>query len=266
MSGRPASPIAWAASDLLATLAGMCGRYVSVKADADLTDEFDAVDATDGLWLEPDFNVAPTKPVRIVVNRPLRGAEGTPATTSTRQLRVASWGLIPSWAKDRKTQGRMFNARVETVASTSAFRRAYAKRRCLVPADGWYEWQANDGGGKQPVFMTPEDGHVLAFAGLYEFWGENGQTITSCTILTAPSSGALTEVHNRMPLLLPRSSWQRWLDPGVDDPSDLLGSWDEARGEHLELRPVATRVNKVDNNGPELIERAEPQAEAQALF
>lgn len=244
----------------------MCGRYVSVQADADLTDEFDAVDATDGAWPGPDYNIAPTDPVRIVVNRPLRDDQGKTAPTPTRQLRVASWGLIPSWAKDRKTQGRMFNARVETLATANAFRRAYARRRCLVPADGWYEWQANEGAAKQPMYMTREDGHPVAFAGLYEFWGERGQTITSCTVVTAPSAGALTDIHDRMPLVLPRDAWAHWLDPAVDDPSDLLRTWDEAAGEHLELRPVATLVNKVDNGGPELIERVEPQPEAQALF
>ncbi len=244
----------------------MCGRYVSVQADADLTDEFDAIDATNGEWPEPDYNVAPTKPVRIVVNRPVRDEDGNPAKMPTRQLRVATWGLIPSWAKNRKTQGRMFNARVETLASTNAFRRAYAKRRCLVPADGWYEWRANEGATKQPVYMTPEDGHPLAFAGLYEFWSEQGTTIMSCTIVTASSAGALAGVHDRMPLVLSRTSWERWLDPSVADPADLLSSWDEAAGEHLELRPVATLVNKVDNNGPQLVERAESQPEAQALF
>jgi putative SOS response-associated peptidase YedK len=244
----------------------VCGRYVSVKADEDLTEEFDAIDATDGNWLAPSFNMAPTDPARIVVNRPLRDENGTPAKTATRQLRVATWGLIPSWAKDRKTQSRMFNARAESVANTNAFRRAYAKRRCLVPADGWYEWQANEGAAKQPVYMTRADGRSLAFAGLYEFWGENGVTITSCTIITVASSGDLAEIHDRMPLVLPDSAWARWLDPKVDDPADLLTTWDEARGEHLELRPVATLVNKVGNNGPELIERAEPQTEAQVLF
>jgi putative SOS response-associated peptidase YedK len=243
----------------------MCGRYVSVRSNEDLTDEFDAVDATNDEWAAGDYNVAPTKPVRIVVNRPLRDADGTPAKTPTRQLRVVSWGLIPSWAKDRKTQGRMFNARAESVATTNAFRRAYAKRRCLVPADGWYEWQLTDD-GKQPIYMTPEDGHPLAFAGLYEFWGESGQTVTTCTIITAAAEGPLAEVHDRMPLLLPRTAWERWLDPGVQDPADLLTAWDEAAGEHLELRPVAPLVNKVDNNGPELLERAEPQPEAQRLF
>ena len=243
----------------------MCGRYVSVRSNEDLTEEFDAIDATDAEWAAPSYNIAPTDPVRVVVNRPLRDENGTPAKTPTRQLRVVSWGLIPSWAKDRKTQGKMFNARVEGVATTNAFRRAYAKRRCLVPADGWYEWQHVDG-RKQPVYMTAQDGHSLAFAGLYEFWGERGQTVTTCTILTAPAAGVLTEIHSRMPLVLARASWQRWLDPDVDDPAELLGSWDEAAGEQLELRPVATLVNKVDNNGPELVQRAEPQPAEQRLF
>jgi putative SOS response-associated peptidase YedK len=217
------------------------------------------------VWTAPNYTAAPTDPVRVVVNRPLRDAAGTPAKTPTRQLRVVSWGLVPSWAKDRKTQSRMFNARLESVATTNAFRRAYAKRRCLVPADGWYEWQLVDG-RKQPIYMTPEDGHSIAFAGLYEFWGDAGQTLTTCTILTAPAAGALAEIHDRMPLVLPRDAWQRWLDPAVDDPADLLSAWDEAAGEHLELRPVATLVNKVDNNGPELLERAEQQPEEQRLF
>lgn len=243
----------------------MCGRYVSVRSNEDLTEEFDAVDATNGEWAAANFNVAPTDPVRIVVNRPLRDEHGTPAETPSRQLRVVSWGLIPSWSKDRRTQGRMFNARIETVAIANAFRRAYAMRRCLVPADGWYEWRATES-GKQPLYMTPEDGHSVAFAGLYEFWGEQGRTVTTCTILTAPAAGPLAEVHDRMPLVLPRTAWEHWLDPAVRDPSDLLHSWDEAHGEHLELRPVATLVNKVDNNGPELIERVEPQPEEQRLF
>jgi putative SOS response-associated peptidase YedK len=244
----------------------MCGRYVSVRSNEDLTEEFDAIDATDGEWEAPDYNVAPTKPVRAVVNRPLRDEQGSPAKTPTRQLRVMSWGLVPSWAKDRGTQSRMFNARIETVATANAFRQAYAKRRCLVPADGWYEWNARDGGRKQPMYMTAEDGHSLAFAGLYEFWGERGQTVTTCTIITAPAAGRLAEIHDRMPLVLPGKAWRHWLDPSLADPADLLHSWDEARGEHLELRPVATLVNKVDHNGPELIERAEPLPEDQRLF
>lgn len=248
----------------------MCGRYVSVKSDGDVLRDFEALDATDDERYEPDWNIAPTKPVRTIVNRPLRGADGTPATSPTRQLRVMSWGLVPSWAKDRRTQGRMFNARVESVADKAAFRAAYAKRRCLVPADGWYEWRVVDGPNgpaKQPLYMTPPDGHSIAFAGLYEFWRNGDEpTLSTCTIITTPSVGALAEVHDRMPLVLPRAGWARWLDLAVADPSDLLAGWDEADGEHLELRPVSTEVNNVDNNGAELIERAEPLPHAQTLF
>jgi putative SOS response-associated peptidase YedK len=247
----------------------MCGRYVSVRSDADMLDEFDAVDATNDETPEADYNVAPTKPVRVVVNRPLRDAEGKPEPEPTRQLRVVSWGLVPSWAKDQRGASKLINARIESVATKPAFRRAYAKRRCLVPADGWYEWRAFDseyGPRKQPLYMTPVDGHLLAFAGLYEFWGTSGQTLTTCAIITSPADGALAEIHDRMPLVLPRSAWSRWLDPGVEDPADLLVPWDEASGEHLELRPVDTAVNYVDNNGPELIARAEALPEPQQLF
>ncbi len=245
-----------------------------MRSNADLTAEFDAVDATDGLWPEADFNVAPTKPVRAVVNRAVRREDGSREERPTRQLRVMSWGLIPSWARDRKTQGRMFNARAESVATSNAFKTAYARRRCLVPADGWYEWQQLDGPHgvtKQPRYMVPLDGHCLAFAGLYEFWhdpagGRDAPTVTSCTILTTDSAGVLAEIHDRMPLVLARDSWARWLDPTVADPADLLTSWDEAAGEHLELRPVSSLVNKVEHNGPDLLAETAAEPEPQRLF
>ncbi len=246
----------------------MCGRYVSVQADSDLLSEFDAIDATDGDSPPADYNVAPTKPVRAVVNRPRRDSDGQPTGPAVRQLRVMRWGLIPSWAKDESIGARMINARAETVTEANAFRRAYASRRCLIPADGWYEWRASADpkARKQPFFMTPSDGHGLAFAGLYEFWGPRGATLTSCTIITAAATGELAEIHDRMPLALPRSAWNRWLDPSVDDPSDLLAAWDEARGEHLELRPVGLEVGNVANNGPELLDPVDEQLEPQQLF
>ena len=141
-----------------AILEACAGDTCRCKSDGDVLRDFDAVDATDDERYEPDWNIAPTKPVRTIVNRPLRDAEGTPAATPTRQLRVMSWGLVPSWAKDRKTQGRMFNARVESVTDKPAFRTAYAKRRCLIPADGWYEWRTVDGPDgpvKQPMLHDP---------------------------------------------------------------------------------------------------------------
>ncbi|MDP9116481.1 MAG: SOS response-associated peptidase [Actinomycetota bacterium] len=254
----------------------MCGRYVSMRSDADMVAEFDAVDATLGQTPEPDYNVAPTKAVRIVVSRPLRDADGTPAADATRQLRIAAWGLVPSWAKDRRGAARMINARIESVTAKPAFRKAYARRRCLVPADGWYEWRTSatpQGARKQPMYMTPSDGHLLAFAGLYEFWsppGHDGDTVTTCSIITSPAEGRLAEIHDRMPLVLPRGAWARWLDPRVDDPAELLVPWDEARGERLDLRPVSSAVNKVENNGPALIAEIDPEEDidsaSQRLF
>jgi putative SOS response-associated peptidase YedK len=250
----------------------MCGRYVSVRGDADLLAEFDAVEGnstdagTAASTYEPDYNVAPTKPVRIVVNRRRRDGAGQAEGRPVRQLRIASWGLVPSWAKDRSIGARMINARAEGLAEARAFRRAYAARRCLIPADGWYEWRAGSGAAKQPYYMTPSDGHVLAFAGLYEFWGQPGELLTTATIVTCAAEGQLAEVHDRMPLVLSRPAWTRWLDPAVADPADLLGAWDEARGEQLEIRPVGAKVGNYRNNGPELIEPVTPAVEPQSLF
>lgn len=247
----------------------MCGRYVSVRSDADLLAEFDAFDACGQNAVAPDYNVAPSKPVRVIVNRPPRDTDGAAAGPPERQLRVAAWGLVPSWAKDRTGAARMSNARVESVPTRPAFGSAYAKRRCLIPADGWYEWQRVDAAGgprKQPMYMSSSDGHGLAFAGLYEFWRGQRPTLTTCTIITTPAQGPLAEVHDRMPLLLPRSAWERWLDPAVADPADLLVPWDRVRGEQLDVRPVSTVVNKADNNGPELLRRVEPLPAEQRLF
>lgn len=245
----------------------MCGRYVSVRSDADLLREFEAVDATGDGEAQPEpvsWNVAPTTTVRAVVNRRTRDAEGTPTGDPVRQLRTMRWGLVPSWAKDLSIGARMINARVESVPDKPAFRKAFAARRALIPADGWYEWQrpATGTGPKQAFYMVPRDGHPLAFAGLYEFWSDpkdpEAPTLTTCTILTAPSAGDLAQIHDRMPLVLGRVVWARWLDPAEAAPVDLLEPWDEAHGELLELRPVSNRVNKVDHDDPSLVERVEP--------
>lgn len=248
----------------------MCGRYVSTKSTGDLLDEFDAVDATDAEQVEPDFNIAPTKPVRAVLTRTLRGEQ-----RPVRQLRVARWGLVPSWAKDTSTGSRMFNARAENVADKPAFRRAFEKRRCLLPADGWYEWLREvDPAGKprkQPFYMTPPDGHSLALAGLYEFWRapdaeEGTPLLLSVTVITVQSFGQLAEIHDRMPLVLDRRSWQRWLDPSATGPTGLLEPRDEVSAETLELRPVSQLVNSVDNNSPELLDPVDRPPVALELF
>jgi putative SOS response-associated peptidase YedK len=177
------------------------------------------------------------------------------------------WGLVPSWAKDRSVGSRMINARAETAAEKPAFRKALASRRCLMPARGWYEWK-RDGSSKQPYFVTGTDGASLAMAGLWEFWRspsqdnpqENPQesrVLITCAVLTTDAVGPLTEVHHRMPLLLPPERWNEWLDPDAAAAATLLAppSADLVAG--LELRPVSSLVNNVRNQGPELLLRSE---------
>jgi putative SOS response-associated peptidase YedK len=253
----------------------MCARYVSTKSSGDLLVEFDAVDVTGDEDYQADYNVAPTVNVRTVVNRPPReeNVEYNPDAPPVRQLRIARWGLVPSWAKDLSVGSRMFNARAESIADKPAFRRAFAKRRCLIPADGWYEWvndvDATGKPRKQPYFMTSMDGHSLALAGLYEFWRPKGSDVDlllSITVITVPALGVLEEIHDRMPLVLNAVDWTRWLDPAVDDPTELLQASDEAAREVLEVRPVSQAVNSVQNNSPELIDAIEPPTEPLELF
>ena len=256
-----------------------------MQGDADLLAEFEAVDATDGASAAIGYNVAPTDSVRAIVNRRQRDRAGNATGPAVRQLRVMRWGLVPSWSKDRSGAARMINARAESVVDKPAFKRAFAARRCLIPADGWYEWRkaASVAGtnpsaagtnpsaarrtAKQAFFMTPRDGHGLAFAGLYEFWSEPvpaGQerppTLTTCTIITVASAGELETIHDRMPLVLASSDWARWLDPAVTGPTELIVARDEAAGEHLELRPVSSEVNSVAHDGPQLIARIDDVA------
>jgi putative SOS response-associated peptidase YedK len=181
------------------------------------------------------------------------------------------WGLVPSWAKEVKIGDRMINARAETVASKPAYRRAFANKRCLIPADGFYEWKAGTAAGgdkkprKQPYFIHRKDGEPLAFAGLWEVWkvpddrpdnekdlgGDDGW-LRSCVIVTTTANELMAPIHNRMPVILPESAWERWLDPDehdVDTLAELLVPADDAL---LEAYPVSTEVNNARNNGPEL--------------
>jgi putative SOS response-associated peptidase YedK len=234
----------------------MCGRYASVKAPAELADEFRAVDATGGA-ARADCNVAPTKQVVTVVQRHPRDADGEPDPERTeRTLRLVRWGLVPSWSKDAKGGARMINARAESAAQKPSFRRALSSRRCLLPADGWYEWQRAED-RKQPYYTHRRDGRSLAMAGLWEYWkgeGHEDGLVTAC-VLTAAAVGPLARVHDRMPLLLPPSAWDAWLDPdgGTDTVADLLAPPSPDLVAELELRPVSPAVNSVRNNGPELL-------------
>ncbi|MGH3780003.1 MAG: SOS response-associated peptidase [Pseudonocardiaceae bacterium] len=242
----------------------MCGRYASTRDPATLAVEFDAVDATDGTAPGAHYNVAPTTPVLSVVTRHPRDSQGVPDHTTVRSVRVMRWGLVPHWAKDPAVGSRLINARAETAAGKPAFRDAVARRRCLLPADGWYEWQ-RAGGRKQPFFITRSDGAGLAFAGLWSTWrNPDGAAppLVTCAVLTTDAVGPLAEIHDRMPLILPAGAWQAWLDPDSDDPSRLLAPPPAQLVRELELRPVSTAVNNVRHDGPELVQRAAPEQPA----
>lgn len=249
----------------------MCGRYAATKDPATLAAEFDAVDATDGAHPGPDHNVAPTKNVVAVVQRHPRDEEGRPDPERTeRTLRVMRWGFVPPWAKDVSVGAKMINARSESAASKPAFRASMAGRRCIVPADGWFEWRqhaaAHPGGkaaAKQPFFVTRTDGVSLAMAGIWTTWRDkaadaDAPPLVTCAVLTTDAVGPLAEIHERMPLLLPPSAWASWLDPDSADATALLGTPPGELIDALELRPVSTEVNSVRNNGPALVERYEP--------
>ena len=231
----------------------MCGRYAASKDPSALVEEF-GVTAPVEERLEPDYNVAPTKKAAIVVS-----AKGE------RALHVARWGLVPSWAKDPSIGARMANARVESVAEKPAFRSSLAKRRCLVPADGYYEWYQPPGEPgqpasarprKQPFFIHPADGSSIAMAGLYAWWrdpsgGAEAPWLLTCTIITTAASDALGHIHERMPMTVDRADWGQWLDPDVTvDPGAFLHP---AMNDGLQITPVSTLVNNVRNNGPELL-------------
>jgi putative SOS response-associated peptidase YedK len=240
----------------------MCGRYAASRSPDDLAVEFEAVPAEGQQPLPADYNVAPTKDVYVVRHKKERDDEGKLTGGGHRELRVVRWGLVPSWAKDPSVGNRMLNARVESLTDKPAFRKAAAGRRCLVPADGWYEWAKRlDSPGKQPYFVTPQDGSVLAFAGLWEVWGRGEDRLYTCTVITEPAVGALAEIHPRMPFLLPPDRWAAWLDPAEEDVEKLIEPTPPELVEALELRPVGTGVNNVVNNGPQLTERAESVSE-----
>lgn len=239
----------------------MCGRYASSRRPEDLIEEFEVAENRVATALAADFNVAPTKEVYAVLQRP---SSSESPEAGPRQLRVLTWGLVPSWAKDTSIGNRMINARMETVAQKPAYRKAFASRRALLPADGYFEWYATDRTNargtpvKQPFFIRPRDGGVLAMAGLYEIWRDPARAEDdperfrwTCTVLTTEAEDSLGHIHDRMPLMVERDRWGSWLDPSIPGDVSLLRP---AASGQLEAYAVPTLVNNVKNNGPELIE------------
>ena len=233
----------------------MCGRYAA-SADAELLEEVFVIDEVLGPLPPARWNIAPTDPVTAVVER-----VGKESGEITRKLVELRWGLVPSWSKDAKGGARMINARFETLDQKPAFRKALADRRCLLPADGYYEWYAPEPDPtlpaskqprKQPFFIHPADGSVLAMAGLYEFWkSPEGEWLTTCTVITTSAADAVGHIHDRMPMTVRPDRWDDWLDPNrTQDVLPLL----EAPGAELEAYAVSRLVSTVGNDGPELVE------------
>jgi putative SOS response-associated peptidase YedK len=248
----------------------VCGRYAATKDPATLAAEFDAIDTLGDGAPGADYNVAPTRNVVAVVQRHPRDADGAvDETTTERTLRLMKWGLVPHWAKDASGGAKMMNARSETAAEKPAFKQSLARRRCILPADGWYEWK-REGRAKLPFFTTPQDGSSLAMAGLWSTWHDKSDpgapVLITCSVLTTDAVGPIAAIHHRMPLLLPPADWDTWLDPDRTDVSALLRPVPEDLVDGLELRPVSDAVNSVRNNGPDLLTRVEHDAADLDLF
>jgi putative SOS response-associated peptidase YedK len=253
----------------------MCGRFVQASSPELLVERF-GVDELAAPRHEPSYNVAPRATVYAIRDRAggdggfadrrrKAGARDGDKSEDDRRRRYLSelrWGLIPSWAKDPKVGDRMINARAESLADKPAYERAFRRHRCLVPAEGFYEWQRR-GPGKQPMFIHRRDGEPMAFAGLWAAWRDENDSeadwLRSCVIVTTNANDTVAPLHDRMPVVLEERDWDRWLDPeagGVDAVGRLLAP---AADDLLVAYPVGTRVNSADNDGPELVEHVDLQ-------
>ncbi|MFP4127236.1 MAG: SOS response-associated peptidase [Alphaproteobacteria bacterium] len=218
----------------------MCGRFLLYSSVDTLARTFGLAPTDQRVNLGPRYNIAPTQEVA-TVGRNKAGGRG---------LAMMHWGLIPSWAKDRSLAAKMINARGESVHEKPAFRAAFKSRRCLIPADGFYEWHSENG-RKRPYVLEPAAGGPMALGGLFERWRdpENGD-LWSCTIVTTDASADIAHLHHRMPLVLTAAHWDAWLDAAPDEARSLVGPAPEGT---LRFRPVDQRVNNVKNDDPELI-------------
>ena len=224
----------------------MCGRFTLRTPVKDVVAAFDvlATDFADVLPLFAHYNIAPTQQVVAVRTDPSVGG---------RQLVPLRWGLVPSWADDPAIGNRMINARAETVASKPSFRAAFKSRRCLVVADGFYEWQKR-GASKQPYYIQLRDGRPFGLAGLWERWRHDDQAIESCTIITTEANELMRPLHDRMPVILPREEYASWLDPRPDRGDVLRKLLRPYPPEDMTAYPVSTIVNNPRNDVPQCVE------------
>ncbi len=225
----------------------MCGRYVQVSSPQLLAERFHVTE-TAVEERDADYNVAPSKKVPVVVQR----------SPDRRVLEEMRWGLVPSWARDPAVGNRMINARAEGLAGKPSYKGPFRRRRCIIPADAFYEWRVVPGQKrKQPVVLRARDGEPLAFAGLWDTWRDpddpDAPWLVTCVIITTAANETVRPIHDRMPALLDPGGWDRWLDPRVTDPAEVAPLLVPAPPEVLIATEVSTRVNDVRNNGPDLV-------------
>jgi putative SOS response-associated peptidase YedK len=223
----------------------MCGRFTLTIDPAQLRDAFSWLHVPEEANFTPRYNISPTQPVAVVPN------------DGKNRLDFYTWGLIPSWAKDHSIGSKLINARGETVAEKPSFRNAFKRRRCLILADGFYEWKANaDGKGKTPMYIRLASGQPFAFAGLWEWWtppGGEGSEIRSATIITTEPNSLMATIHNRMPVILPPEAYEAWLEPAEQRPEKLLPLIRSYPAEAMTAYPVSRMVNSPANDRPECI-------------
>src|SRR5512136_1485017 len=218
----------------------MCGRFVLFSSLEEIREAFAVRQVR--YQVEPSYNVAPTQTVAVVVQR-----EGV------NTLEKMRWGLIPAWAKDPAIGSRMINARAETVGEKPSFKRPLKDRRCLVVADGFYEWQKT-GQAKIPMFIRLKSGQPFGFAGLYDVWtSPEGEAVASCTIITTSANDLMQPIHDRMPVILPSSQQSTWLDPAIQTAADVLPLLAPYSAADMEAYPVSRLVNSPENNSPDLV-------------
>lgn len=218
----------------------MCGRFTLRTPPKDLVEVFQLLHT---LEMTPRYNIAPTQPVAVV----RQGA-------SCREMSFLRWGLVPSWAKDIKIGASLINARADTIATKPSFRTAFKRRRCLIPADGFYEWKKGEGKTKQPFYIRLKKDYPFAFAGLWEHWeGPDNSTIDSCTIMTTDANETLRPLHDRMPVILHEEDYDRWLDPKTD-PTQLGELLKPYPPEEMTAFPISTFVNNARNESAQCIE------------
>jgi putative SOS response-associated peptidase YedK len=219
----------------------MCGRFTLTVDPGQLRESFPGIQVPDEI--QPRYNIAPTQPVAVIPN------------DGQNRLDFFTWGLIPSWAKDPAIGNRMINARAESLAEKPSFRAAYRRRRCLVLADGFYEWRQEPGAKtKTPMYIQMESKEPFAFAGLWEIWhSPDGSEIRSCNIITTEPNNLLRQIHNRMPVILPKEAYDLWLAPGEMDPQQLDPLLKPFPAEEMMAFPVSRLVNSPANDTPEVI-------------